>query len=218
MPHRTFNYHHVLLVLAACLAVGCSKGEALGCGGGATESASSPSGESGSKGDSKLVGVYEVTQYQQSQDTCDKLVDIAAAPSYLVVYHFEPSDGGATRLGGAFCGEPNLCRAIGTKAAEPAIGYSFIRGDDASGWQGWAIVETGSFEGKCSATVQAHTLSALAPDTIRVETKTVDVFFEPVSQEDDVATCSNKHAIAVANDAESCKSLVVLKATREADR
>lgn len=217
MPHRTFNHHYVSLVLTACLALGCSKGKALGCGGGERESASTPSGESRSKGDSKLVGVYEVTQYQQSQDTCDKLVDIAEAPSYLVVYHFEPSDGSSTRLGGAFCGGPNLCRAIGTKAVEPVIGYSFIRGDDASDWQGWAIVETGSSEGKCSATVQAHTLSAPAPDTIRVDTKTVDVFFEPVSQTDDVATCSNQHAIAVANDAESCKSLLVLQATREAD-
>jgi hypothetical protein len=207
------------LFFTICLALGCSKksdapevAETTEVAAVETETVVKPTLEY------KLLGVYEVTQYQQSLDTCDKLVDIADAPSYLVVYHFEPSDGSSMRLGGAFCGEPNLCRAIGTKAAEPGIGYSFIRGDDASGWRGWAIVETGSFEGKCSATVQAHTLSASAPDTIRVETKTVDVFFEPVSQEDDVATCSNKQAIAVANDAESCKSLLVLKARREADR
>lgn len=216
MPHRISRHSHVLLFLGVCFALGCSKGDSLGCGSG-TKTTSGESGETVLELSSTLMGVYEVTQYQQSQGTCDQLVDISEAPSLLVLYPFEPNDGGTTRLGGAFCGELNSCRAVANKAAEPVIGYSFISGDEASGWQGWAITETGSLEQKCTATVQSHTLSPSVSDTIEIETRTVEVFFAPISEEDEVATCSNKHAIAVASVDKSCKSRLVLVATREAD-
>jgi len=211
MPHRTSNYSHVLLLFGVCFALGCSKGDSPGCGSG-TKTTSGESGETALEVPSTLVGVYEVTQYQQSEGTCDQLVDIAEAPSHLVLYSFEPNDGGTTRLGGAFCGEVNVCRAVAKRAAEPTIG-----GDEALGWQGWAIADTGSFEQKCAATVQSHILSRSASDTIEIETRTVEVVFAPASEEGDVATCSNKHAIAVASQDQSCKSRLLLVATREAD-
>ena len=216
MPHRTSNFSHVLLFFGVCFALGCSKGDSLGCGSG-TKTASGESGERALEVTSTLVGVYEVTQYQQSEGTCDQLTDIAEAPGHLVLYSFEPNDGGTTRLGGVFCGDVNLCRAVAKRAAEPTIGYSFISGDEASGWQGWAITETGTLEGKCKATVQSHSLSRSGSDAIQIETKTAEVFFAPSSEEDGVATCANKHAIATASQEQGCKSRLLLAATRKAD-
>ena len=216
MPHQTYSNHNVLFVLVACFALGCSKGDSLGC----ASDAKTTSGDRGGNAlevPSNLTGVYKVTQYQQSEGTCDQLVDISEAPSHLVLYQFEPNDGGGTRLGGTFCGDPNLCRAVAERASEPSVGYSFLSGDDTSGWQGWAIASTGSREGKCAANVQSHNLSPSGSDAIRIETKTVEVFFVPVAEEDDVATCSNKHAIAAASEDKGCTSLLILQATRESD-
>jgi len=218
MPNRSALLKNVLLFLATCLILGCSKGDRLGCGSG-KNTTSDESGETALEGSATLIGVYEVTAYQQSEGTCEKLVDLSPAPSHLVLYAFEPSDGGATRLGGAFCAGADLCRAVAERASEPAIGYSFLSGDQASGWQGWAVTETGSVaEQKCAATVQSHKLSSSGQDMIRIETKTVDVVFVPDSEEEGVATCSNKAAIAVASTEPSCKSRLVLAATRETDR
>jgi hypothetical protein len=218
MPTRSALFRNALLFLAACLILGCSKGGSLGCGSG-KKTTSDERSETALEGSSKLVGVYRVTGYQQSEGTCEKLVDLSPAPSHLVLYAFEPSDGGPTRLGGAFCGGADLCRAVAKQASEPVIGYSFLSGDQASGWQGWAVTETGSAaEQKCAATIQSHNLSSSGQDTIRIETKTVDVVFAPDSEEEGVATCSNKAAIAVASTEPSCKSRLVLAATRETDR
>ena len=216
MPNRTSNFSHFLLLLGVCFALGCSKGDSPGCGSG-TKTTSDESGKAALEVPSTLVGVYEVIEYQQSEGTCDQLVDIAEAPSHLVLYSFEPNDGGTTRLGGAFCGEVNSCRAVAKRAAEPTIGYSFISGDEASGWQGWAITETGTLENKCRASVQSHSLSPSESDAIQIETKTVEVFFVPVAEEEGVATCANKHAIAVALQEQGCKSRLVLAAKRKAD-
>ena len=65
--------------------------------------------------------------------------------------------------------------------------------------------------------MQSHNLSPSGSDAIRIETKTVEVFFVPVAEEDDVATCSNKHAIAAASEDKGCTSLLILQATRESD-
>lgn len=213
MYKRSPLFSNALLFLATCLILGCSKGDSPGCGSGKKTA----SGESALQGTSTLMGVYKLTGYQQSEGTCDQLVELSSAPTHLVLYEFEPADGGTTRLGGTFCGAADLCRAIGKRAPEPVVGYSFISGDEASGWQGWAITETSSVDDKCAATVQSHTLNPSEPDTIRIETKTVEVFFAPASEEEDVATCSNKHAIATASQEPGCESLLVLTATREAD-
>ena len=205
-----------MLFLATCLILSCSKGESLGCGGG-ERATNEESSETALKGSSTVVGVYKVTEYRQSEGSCDQLVDVSPAPSHLVLYEFKPNDGGTTRLGGTFCGAADLCRVVGKQASEPVIGYSFISGNEASGWQGWAITETGSVEQKCAATVQSHNLSSSGQDTIRIETKTVDVIFLPASEDEGVATCSNKNAIVVASAEQSCKSRMVLVASREAD-
>jgi hypothetical protein len=161
--------------------------------------------------------VYKVKTYEKSEGNCDALVEILEGPEHLVLYHFEPADRTATRLGGVFCRTPSLCRRLAEQAAEPSIGYSFISGDEASVWRGWAILETGSLENKCAATVQSHTLSPSGNDTIQIDTKTVEVFFRPDSEEGDLATCSNKQAIAVASVEERCKERMLLVATREVD-
>jgi len=218
MLQRTCLLKNTLFLVATCLVLGCSNGGSLGCGS-STKSEASESGGAGPKAASDLLGVYKVDRYQGSQGGCDQLMDIAEASSHLVLYSFQPADGtGKARLGGAFCDDVNLCRALAQRAPEPAIGYSFIGGDDASGWTGWAVTGTGPVEQKCGAAVQSHVLTSPTKDAVRIETKTVDVVFAPVAEKDGVATCSNKHAIAVATRDLPCKSLLVLQATRDTGR
>lgn len=218
MPHRTSLLRNASLFLATCLTFGCTNGGSLGCGS-STKSETSESEGTGLEVASDLLGVYKVDRYQGSQGGCDELTDIAETPGYVVLYSFQPTDGtGKARLGGAFCGDVNLCRALAERAPEPAIGYSFIGGDDASGWTGWAVTGTSPVEQKCGAAVQSHVLTSPTNGTIQIETKTVDVVFAPVAEKDGVATCSNKHAIAVATRDLPCKSLLVLQATRDAGR
>ncbi len=216
MIQRTPFLKNALFLFATCLVLGCSNGGSLGCGS-STKSETSESDGTAPKVASGLLGVYKVDSYQGSQGGCDQLTDIAETAGYVVLYSFQPTDGtGKARLGGAFCGDANLCRALAQRAPEPAIGYSFIGGDDASGWTGWAVTGTGPVEQKCGAAVQSHVLTSPTKDAVRIETKTVDVVFEPLTEEDGVATCSNKHAIAVATTDLPCKSLLVLQATRDA--
>lgn len=224
MNHTSMT-KHLFLLFATCCALGCSKAGKAGCGGASSTEEESvrevrldeggpPTGSAPSAA-SNLVGVYDITSYQQSEGTCDQLTDITDGPSYLVLYLFEPADGSSTRLGGAFCEDPDRCRAVAQQGAEPPIGYSFISGDDASGWQGWAILDTGSLEGKCRAHVQSHRLRASGPNQIEVDTKTVEVFFAPTSEEGGIAKCSNRQAIGVASQNPGCKSRLVLAAQRD---
>jgi len=217
MPHRTPLLKSASLFLATCLIFGCSNAGSSGCG----SSTKSTSGESARGGEPKLasslLGVYKVDRYQGSQAECDQLMDVPEKPGYLVLYVFQPSDGSSeARLGGAFCDDATLCRALGEKASEPVVGYSFISGDDASGWQGWGIVGTGPVEDQCGATVQSHVLTSPTGPTIRIETTTVDAVFGPLV-EDDVVTCKNSDAIDAAKADLPCKSLLVLEATRDGD-
>ena len=214
MPHGTSLLRNASLFLATCLTLGCSNGGSLGCGS-STKSETSESGGAGPKAASGLLGVYKVDRYQGSQGGCDQLIDVSDRPGYLVLYVFQPNDGSSkARLGGAFCGDASLCRAVAAKASEPAVGYSFISGDDASGWQGWGVVGTGPVEDQCGATVQSHVLTSPTGPTIRIETTTVDAVYAPLVEED-VATCKNRDAIAAAKADLPCKSLLVLEATRE---
>lgn len=200
------------------LVLGCSKSGAPGC------NPSERGRDSGSTAtaavetvDSQLPGVYEIERYQGSQDACDQLVDIPSAPTHLVLYGFRrDEDSDEVRLGGAFCDDVSQCRALASEAGEPAIGYSFIAGDDASGWEGWAISRTGSDNEQCGADVQSHQLTLEAAQAVRITTKTVHTVFPPVV-EDQVATCHNKDAIKSVNDNLACQALLVLEASREAD-
>jgi hypothetical protein len=115
----------------------------------------------------------------------------------------------------SFCGGVKLCQAVAGEAPEPAIGYSFISGDDASGWQGWAVTGTGPEDDQCSADVQGHSLRSKEKGAIRIETKTVHTVFPPI-MEGELARCHNRDAIAAVKDDLACKSLLVLEATFEA--
>jgi len=216
MSHRT-SFRNASLFLATCLTLGCSNGGSLGCGSSTKSPSSDSTGGGGPSLASGLLGVYRVDRYQGSQAGCDQLTDVPERPGYLVLYVFQPNDGGGeARLGGAFCGDARLCRALAEKASEPAVGYSFISGDDASGWQGWGVVGTGPVEDQCGATVQSHVLTSPTGPTIRIKTTTVDAVYAPLVEED-VATCKNRDAITAAKADLPCKSLLVLEATRDGD-
>ena len=215
MPHGTSLLRNASLIVATCLTLGCSNGGGLGCGSSTKSAHSDSTGAPELKVPSSVLGVYKVDRYQGSQDGCDQLIDVPDRPGHLVLYVFQPNDGSSkARLGGAFCADASLCRAVAEKASEPAVGYSFISGDDASGWQGWGVVGTGPVEDQCGATVQSHVLTSPAGRTIRIETTTVDAVYAPLVEED-VATCKHRDAIAAAKADLLCKSLLVLEATRE---
>ena len=218
MTHRSTVFTNALFV-TTCLVFGCSKTGTFGCNPGDSDaSGTGPSAktEGVPTVDSDLPGVYAISRYQGSQGACDQLADIPSPPAYLVLYGFtRDQDTDDVRLGGAFCNDVGRCRALASEAGEPAIGYSFISGDDATGWQGWAISGTAPENDQCGADVQSHQLTMEIAQAVRIETKTVRTVFPPVV-DGEVATCHNKDAIASVNDDLVCKSLLRLEATREA--
>jgi hypothetical protein len=217
MIHRSTVFTQVLFI-TICLVLGCSKSGTFGCNGSDSSSAGGVAKtETVPKVDSTLPGVYRIGRYQGSQGACDQLIDIPGAPAYLVLYSFRPvKDADEVRLGGAFCNDVDHCRGVASEAAEPAIGYSFLSGSDASGWQGWGISGTGPEDEQCGADVQSHQLTAeTETQAVLIKTKTVRTVFPPMI-DGGVATCSNKDAIASVNDDLPCKALLLLKATLEA--
>lgn len=217
MTHRSTVFTQALFV-TMCLVLGCSKSGTFGCD---RSDSSSVGGGAKTEGvptvDSKLPGVYRIGRYQGSQGACDQLMDIPSAPAYLVLYSFRPDkDADEVRLGGAFCDDLNHCRGVASEAAEPAVGYSFISGNDTAGWQGWAISGTSPENDQCGADVQSHQLTVETErQAVHIETKTVRTVFPPVV-DGEVATCHNKDAITSVNDDLACKALLLLEATFEA--
>lgn len=199
-------------LLAACMLLGCS-GKGCGKESGGESSATTDKGSQPAGGP---LGVYEVERYQRSEGTCTNLVD-ETKPAYVVLYSFKPSDGSAeSRLGGSFCENVDLCRALAAKAVEPTIGYSFLEGDQTSGWKGWAILNTGRADDKCKADVQAHLLTSVDSTSLMIETKTEEVLFE-ANVDGDTANCRIRDAIAAAEEDRPCKALLVLEGKRKAD-
>jgi hypothetical protein len=218
MTHRSAFIPKALFI-TLCLTLGCSKIAGGGCNGnnGASPAeATTSAAERPTNIDSKLLGVYAVSHYQTSrEDTCEQLTNIPAPPRYVVLYGFKPKpDGDEMRLGGAFCEDVELCRAYAKQATEPPIGYSFISGDDASGWQGWAIIPADPLNDRCAADVQSHRLTSKEGKAIKVETKTVRTLFAP-SVEGGLANCQNRDAIDAVTDDLPCKALLILEATFE---
>jgi len=204
------------LFLAICLALGCSKkseapelAETTEVAAVETETVVKPTLES------KLLGVYKVTKYEGNENACEPLTAVPQAPPYVVLYSFVPnSKPDEARLGGAFCGDPNLCRAMGQNGVEPTVGYSFISGDDEAGWQGWAIAGGSPVEDeRCQADVQSHRLTPLPDGAIRVETKTIKPTFAPRSKAEGI--CYHKDAIAAVTADLPCEALLVLEASFE---
>lgn len=224
MTHRSTRLTGTLL-LATCVAfVGCSKRPSADSApaeepapAATPKAAPEPAPEPGPvEHESKLVGVYKIDSYQHSEVGCDRLEDVEPQPLYAVLYGFHPSSNPQeVRLGGAFCSELSLCRALAKQAPEPVMGYSFITGDDEAGWQGFAISGVSGVEDKCVANVQSHLLTTKAPKSIHVETKTVRTLFDPVI-EGDTATCHNRAALDSLRPELTCTSMLVLDATFEA--
>ena len=199
------------IFMMTSLIIGCSGSGMVGCG---------DSGGDDVSIDSTLTGVYEVTSYRGSQSSCDDLTEIAPSPEYLVLYAFRPNDDPElTRLGGGFCANYEECEELASQAPEPTIGYSFLRGDDQSGWRGWGIQRSGGLNDQCTADVQAHTLSSGSADAIIIETRTLRTVFPPDSaSEGSEATCLNADAIAALDDEPPppCVATLELRASREA--
>lgn len=213
------NHRPILILLAASsltglLLLGCS---GKGCGGGGGGGDGEEAAASGAKAaaDSKLKGIYKVSVYRASMAACTQMGDLAETPEYLALYEFKSPSSGDTRLGGSFCNDAAACRAVAAEAPEPVEGYSFLEHDAQSGWKGWAVLNTGAgADDQCKADVQTHILESTAAQSIRIETTTSEVLFQP-TYGPEAATCANRDAIAAAGAELPCKARVVLEATLE---
>ena len=150
MQHREFTKS---ISIAMCLALGCTSATALGCGseGGDT---TIPMVET------ELLGVYSVNSHEESAadsmggEACNQLFDVEGVSRFLVLYSFASNDDPEeAQLGGVFCSDVDDCEDAAARAPEPTIGYSFVEGDDQSGWRGVAISRTGAAGDQCSVDV-----------------------------------------------------------------
>jgi hypothetical protein len=204
MNHST-PYFTKTFFVGACLALGCSGGSTLGCG---------SSGSSTPQVDSNLIGTYQVNSYEGSETDCTQPEPISPSPSYLVLYSFVPNDRpDEAWLGGIFCASLQECADVAERAPEPTIGYAFSTGDDASGWNGVAISGTGSANDQCRADVQQHALTSPSSGTVSIETRTVEVVFEPDMVEGTSATCKNSDALAALTPDLPCTAIILVDAT-----
>lgn len=202
------------IFIATCLTLGCSSSGVLGCSG-----SSSGGGEEIRTIDSNLPAVYQITSYQGSENGCEEVADVPFAPSYLALYAFRPlSAPDETRLGGIFCSGVDECRALADFGGEPSRGYSFLVGDDETGWTGYAILsnESAGDTSQCRAEVQVHELSVSGEDELGIETRTVDTIYDATVLETS-GSCRNAAAIASINDDLPCRAIILLEATREAE-
>ena len=217
MENKT-SYLGRAIYMGAFLMLGCTSSGVSGCG----------SSDGGPTVDSQLPGVYQIDRYQvtptdeASQDDpniCDQLSDGDPQPAFLVLYSFRPDeDLEEARLGGVFCADVDQCREVAREAQEPAVGYSFSAGDDASGWLGWGIQSTGQIADQCRVDVQAHTLTSASAKAIDIQTRTVRTVFPPRPEEVDGnnITCRVADAIAMLDDNLPCIGAFSLEATFEA--
>jgi len=196
------------IFVAMCLTlIGTGVG-ALGCGG--------ESGSAGATVDSELFGIYRVTQYQQSPTDCNAPEDANPPAPYVVLYSFNPEgDLEEARLGGGFCVDVAGCRLVAQAGVAPPIGYSFLTGDDASGWLGFAVPTGGPAGDQCRADVQAHSMTSPTADAIEVETKTSQVIYAPAI-DGTTATCSTRDALEAWEPDLPCAAIILLDATFEA--
>jgi len=203
------NYFTKTIFFATCLALGCTSSGTLGCG--------SSGGEEEAKVDSELFGIYEVSQYQRSEEGCDQPMDANPPDSYIALYSFADSDDPQNPLLlGRFCSSVDVCRNDVRDFPELiGAGYSFTQGNDETGWFGWAISKRGSLNDQCQHDVQAHTLTSTVARVIDIETKTSQPVFPPTLDGTD-ATCSDADAIGALNDELPCVELFRLEAMWEA--
>ena len=165
---------------------------------------------------SDLLGIYAIDSYRGNDLGCDNPTELDPPPNFVVLFSFLPNDDAEEpRLGGVLCGSVERCRAIARAAEEPPIGYSFIEGNDAAGWRGWAVPSGGPANDQCRAEVQAHVLTPDG-DTIEIETKTFETVFEP-ALDGTTATCRVRDALLSLDNDPPCVDILVLDATFETD-
>lgn len=206
-----FTHLHRALFIATCLALGCTGSGTLGCG------SSDGNGKADPTVDSELPAIYQITSFRGNEDGCDQVADIPMAPTYLVLYPFFPNSApNEARLGGTFCASVEECRGFAELAPEPSQGYSFIIGDDANGWTGFAILSNAPIgdTNQCQAEVQVHGLTGA--EAISIETRTVETTY-PATVDGTTGSCLNADAIASINDDLPCQALLLVEATHEAD-
>lgn len=198
-----------MIFLATCLAVGCTGGGSLGCG--------SSDDAGGATVDSELPGIYTLDQYQQSEGSCDMLMDVDPAPSRLLVYGI-PSTNNPDKgvLIGRFCGSVADCQQKANEDRPSVVPYSFLQGSDAAGWQGWGIASEGAAGDQCLAEVQAHTMTSTREGAIRIDTRQVEVDYPPSDPGSVTATCTVRGAIDAIDDESPCTKVFLLEATFEA--
>ena len=207
MKQRTICLRKSIFVAASLTLMATGVGS-LGCG--------DDAGPAGATVDSDLFGIYQITQYRQSPTDCNAPEDATPLAPYLVLYNYNPDgDLEEARLGGGFCEDIAGCRTVAQAGIAPPIGYSFLTGDDASGWLGFAVPTGGPAGDQCRADVQAHSMMSPSADTIEVETKTSQVIYPPTI-DGTTATCSTRAALEAWEPDLPCESIILLEATFEA--
>ncbi|MGB8330710.1 MAG: hypothetical protein WCE62_11340 [Polyangiales bacterium] len=208
---RQRTYFTNTIFFATCLTLGCTSGGALGCG-------SSGSSEEPATVDSALPGIYAITSYRASKTSCEDPPEADLPPKLLVFYPFHPNTApDESRLGAAFCAAAVSCRNLAEFAADPGAGYSFLTGDDQTGWTGYAVPVLRPMNDECETEVQIHQLTFPSDGAIRIETQTVATTFKP-QLIDTNATCRVSEAIAAATrPGLECTQIIILDATRDAD-
>jgi len=203
------------IFMVACLTFGCTGSGMAGCG---SDSPADPTV------DSQLFGIYAVDSYRSSPadpltglpipDSCDELSDAPPLGAFIVVYSFLPNDAPShPLLAAVFCNDVTACKDIAKRAPAPTVGYSFVQGNDQSGWVGYGISRTGSSGDQCEADVQTHTLTA-SGQTINITTETVETVFPPRAvTPGDEATCRNGDALDALEPDLPCKARLSLDAT-----
>lgn len=196
------------IFLATCLAFAFTSAGSLGCG----DEAGGPTV------DSQLLGIYLISQYQFSEVGCESPVDADPPSTYVALYSFAPADDPEDPLLlGRFCGSVEGCRnAIRDFPELLNPGYSFLQGNDAAGWRGWAVASRGQANDQCRADVQAHVLLSTGGREIRIETNSFDTVYAPSSMDGDMVVCTDEAAIFSLNDDPPCVQLFDVRATFEA--
>jgi len=213
------DYFSKSILLATLLTIGCTGSGMAGCGSDGGSSLGAPSVDSG------LLGVYVIDTFQSSPldeltgdpvpNSCDELADAPTPGERVVLYAFRPNDDPENpRIGAVFCGSVEECRDVAARAPEPAVGYSFLEGNDEDGWVGYGISRTGSTGGECRVDVQEHTLVANGA-SITINTDVREVEYEPVMDPEvgTEATCSIRAALQNLTPDIPCKSRFRLEAT-----
>jgi hypothetical protein len=219
MIHTPDCFSKTILV-ATLLTIGCTGSGMAGCG---SETTTNANGAGPADIDSELVGIYAIDSYQSSPadengnpvpDSCDQLADISK-PNFIVLYGFRPNPEASARLGGVFCSTVEDCQDVARRGPEPTFGYSFIVGNDAAGWTGYAELATRDNGADCVSDMQVHSLSSEG-QSITINTDQVQVTYPPemVPELGDEATCRVGNAISAITPDLPCQARLLLNATR----